>query len=89
MSVCLHSLESLKQWEAFYDIIYRDHGDFVSDHNLLDEVIACAQLILAHQDDHMPTEMYGQTLYAAKKMINGKRIDGCSGNIIYASEKMK
>lgn len=89
VSTYLQSLQVLKNCDSQYDHIYRNHGSFVSQKELLDEVIACSQLILSHQDDHMPIEMYGRTLYAAKAMSGGQRSDGRYGNIIYAQDKAR
>ena len=75
--------------EKEYDRIYRNHGTCTNDKKLLDNVLECCNLILAKEDDQCPVEMYGRTLYAARSAVDGIRIDGKEGNIIYAPEKRK
>lgn len=77
----------LKDHEKEYDRIYRNHGTCTNDKKLLDNVLECCNLILVKEDDQCPVEMYGRTLYAARSAVDGIRIDGKEGNIIYAPEK--
>jgi len=84
-----NSLMKLKDHEKEYDRIYRNHGTCTNDKKLLDNVLECCNLILAKEDDQCPVEMYGRTLYAARSAVDGIRIDGKEGNIIYAPEKRK
>ena len=77
------SLLRLKDYEKNYDIIYRNHGTFSSPKILLDHVIECTDLILNHKDAHIPTEMHGYSLYAAKSL------DTKDGNILYSMDKLK
>ena len=81
------SLVRLKTMESEYTHIYRNHGTYTNDKILLDNVLESCELILKHEDDHWPVQMYGKTLYAAKKTECGKRTDGKEGNLIYAPEK--
>lgn len=85
------SLLRLKAHENEYDRIYRNHGVFHSPKELLDNVIACCDEILAGTDDHVPTRMHGFDLFAAKRPAhNGHgRADGKEGNILYATDKAK
>lgn len=89
ISQYLESLTYLKQYEEYYDTIYRNHGTFVSPKDLLDNVIECCQLILDHKDDHVPVSMHGYNLFAAKKTDHFRRVDGKEGNILYALDKVK
>lgn len=82
-----NSLLGLKEYENDYDTIYRNHGTFVSEKDLLDNVIECCDLILEEKDDHQPTIMHGLELFAAKEMNKNKRLDGKEGNILYTKEK--
>lgn len=82
-----NSLVRLKKLESEYTHIYRNHGTYTNEKNLLDNVLECCELILAKKDDHCPVQMYGKTLYAAKETKGGRRTDGKEGNIIYAREK--
>lgn len=84
------SLLSLKKYEEDYVNIYRNHGTFFSNKDLLDNVIECCDLILEGKDDHEPVEIHGHKLFAAKSTNNGEgRADGKEGNIMYALEKAK
>ena len=87
VSTYKNSLIRLKQMEDQYDVIYRNHGSYTNDKQLLDNVMECCDMILHHRDDHHPTIMYGKTIYETIERINGKRKDGKEGNILYASEK--
>lgn len=89
ISQYLESLTYLKQYEEYYDTIYRNHGTFVSPKDLLDNVIECCQLILDHKDDHVPVSMHGYNLFAAKKTNHFRRVDGKEGNILYALDKVR
>jgi len=81
------SLLKLKEYEADYDRIYRNHGSFRSEKELLDNVIECCDLILSGKDDHVPVSEHGYPLFSAKKLADGHRADGKEGNIKYAPEK--
>ena len=83
----LRSLKRLKEHEDQYDTVYRNHGSFTNEKSLLDNVIRCAELIVAGQDDHVPVEMFHKTLYQAKQTGPNGRVDGKQGNILYAIEK--
>ncbi len=83
------SLEKLKAAESEYAYVFRNHGTYTNDKNLLDNVLECCDLILKKEDDHCPVQMYGMTFYAAKETYSGRRTDGKEGNIIYAPEKAK
>lgn len=82
-----NSLLNLKKIEDQYDKVYRNHGTFWSDKELLDNVIECCELILTGEDDHIPVIELGYELFSAKKLIDGQRADGKEGNIKYAPEK--
>lgn len=84
------SLLNLKKYEDDYMTIYRNHGTFFSNKDLLDNVIQCCDLILEGKDDHEPVEFHGYKLFAAKNTNNGHgRADCKEGNIMYALEKAK
>lgn len=81
------SLLHLKTWEKDYDTIYRNHGTFFSQKDLLDNVIECCDLILKHQDAHQPVTMHGRNLFAAQVVSGFGRIDGKEGNVLYLESK--
>lgn len=83
----LRSLQRLKEYENQYDTVYRNHGSFTNEKSLLDNVIECAELIVAGKDDHVPLEMFNKTLYQAKRTGPNGRLDGKQGNIVYAIDK--
>lgn len=89
VSEYLKSLKKLRDMEHRWDTIYRNHGDFTSSKDMLDNVIDCCEKIINHADEHHPVQVYGITLYEAVTRINGLRRDGKHGNVIYAEEKRK
>lgn len=89
VSTYLKSLEHLKTFENQYDKIYRNHGTFWSPKSLLDNDIELCHLILEKKDDHYPMKMFDKELFAAKEFVNGQRVDGKEGNILYTIDKAK
>lgn len=83
------SLKRLKTFESEYDTVYRNHGTFFSEKDVLDNVIECCGLILAGTDDHIPVTEHGFALYQAKQAGPHGRLDGKEGNVVYAEEKAK
>lgn len=83
------SLLNLKKYENEYDTVYRNHGTFFSNKDLLDNVIECCDLILSGKDDHEPAKFLNMELFAAKKVRAHGRIDGKEGNILYSLDKAK
>ena len=85
------SLLHLKEYEGCYDTIYRNHGTFESPKELLDNVLECCDLVLAHEDDHQPIQLYGHDLFLAKALKPGttSRADGKEGNLLYLAEKVR
>lgn len=85
------SLIYLKTFEDDYDYVYRNHGTFVSEKALLDNVIACCDLILAGKDDHVPTVFHGIELFACHQLdaSGHNRADGQEGNILYSIDKVQ
>lgn len=83
------SLLNLKKYEKEYDTIYRNHGTFFSNKDLLDNVIECCDLILSGNDDHVPAKFLEMNLFAAKETKKYGRIDGKEGNILYSLDKAK
>lgn len=66
-------------------------GTFVSEKALLDNVIACCDLILAGKDDHVPTVFHGIELFACHQLdaSGHNRADGQEGNILYSIDKVQ
>lgn len=84
------SLLNLKKYENEYDHIYRNHGNFWSPKELLDNVIECCELILKHEDDHCPIQFRHYHLFAAKNTSWATgRLDGKTGNILYTPDRAK
>lgn len=83
------SLLNLKKLENEYDIVYRNHGTFTSQKELLDYVIECCNLILSGKDDHQPVTIHGISLFSAKRTGENGRLDGKEGNIMYTEDKVK
>ena len=83
------SLRYLKTFATTYDNIYRNHGSFYSNKILLDNVLECCDLILNHQDDHIPVKIHGYDLFATKEFNERGRLDKKEGNILYSVDKAK
>ena len=85
------ALGALKAVEGAYDRIYRNHGTFWSPKELLDNVIACCDAVLAGTDARQPASVHGYDLFAAAALApNGHgRADGLEGNILYSTEKAR
>lgn len=86
----LETLSKLNAMGNLYDRILRQHGTCESPKSLVDENIACAELILRGKDDHIPFEYLGEHVWMAKEFDakTGMRKDGKSGNIVYAMNKI-
>lgn len=82
VSEYLQSLLYLKTFEDQYDTVYRNHGSYTNQRELLDNVIACCRQILAGEDDHAETVMMNRKLYKAKTRST-------DGNVIYAEDKAR
>lgn len=97
VSEYLEALKKVKQIEDSYDLVIRNHGTFVSEKDILDNVMACCQSILNETDDHVPAEglpVSCDDAFFAKKMVKDKnghvmREDGKQGNIAYRMSKIR
>lgn len=89
VSEYLESLKKLEDCQDQYQRILRNHGTFENDKSLLENVKDCCKEILNHTDDHNPVLLYDKTVYEAKKRLDGNRIDGKEGNVIYAPDKQQ
>ncbi len=83
------SLLHLKDFEKDYDTVLRNHGTFYSEKSLLDNVIACCDLILSGKDAKQPVVSHGAKLFSASQLAadNHTRLDGKQGNIFYSLDK--
>lgn len=82
------SLYHLKQAEAEYDIILRNHGTFSSPKELLDNVIECCDDILAGKNRDQIVRTHNIDFHIAKPVDeNENRLDGKQGNIKYTLDK--
>jgi glyoxylase-like metal-dependent hydrolase (beta-lactamase superfamily II) len=86
-----NTLKKLKQYEDTYDRILRQHGTCESPKSLLDENLEVAEEILAGKDHHIPFEYMGYHVWMAEPVdpVTFQRVDGKSGNIIYAENKIR
>ena len=89
------ALRRLKQHEARYDHVIRNHGTCVSPKVLLDNVIACCDDVLAGCDDRMPAPPCSlpvpcDGIAFAREIdpVGRRRIDGKEGNLAYLSSKV-
>ena len=87
------SLAHVKAYEPRYDRILRNHGTCESPKDLLDNVIAVCDDILAGTDDRIPAQApiaCTAPVYQAKATLPGTqtRVDGKEGNILYAANKV-
>lgn len=91
VSEYLESLKYLQTYEDQYDTVYRNHGTFTNDKDLLENVMECCQNVLAGTDDHVERDMNGILGYMAKAFdpSTGKNRDGKDGNLFYVMDKVK
>lgn len=83
------SLLKLKTHENAYDFVLRNHGSFVSEKKLLNNVLECCRCILYGEDDGQEIFFGDVRLYAAKAVDKyEKRLDGKHGNILYSESKV-
>lgn len=88
------SLARVKKYEPRYDRIIRNHGTCESPKELLDNVIAVCDDILAGTDDHIPATApiactVPVSMAKATRPGTQIRVDGKEGNIIYAANKVR
>ncbi len=85
------TLKKLKKFENQYDRILRQHGTCESPKSLLDENLEVAEEILAGKDHRIPFEYMGFHVWMAEPVDpkTFQRLDGKSGNIIYADHKIR
>ena len=87
---CRENLQKLKDLYDQYDHIYGNHGAFVFSMELIDNVLACCEKILRHEDAHIPTNMLGAQMYSCCPIGEDTlRLDGKPGNVLYSDEKVK
>lgn len=91
ISEYLKSLKHLQSYEEQYDTVYRNHGTFTNQKDLLENVMECCQNVLDGTDDHMPFTIHGRNGWMAKKIDRtaNKPIDGKEGNLFYILDKIK
>lgn len=85
------SLLKLKQFEAQYDRVLREHGTCQSTKHVLEDCIEACEKIMDGTDDAVPIDFMGETVYRAFKTDpeTGNRLDGREGNIIYSKSKIR
>ena len=76
------------EYESSYDTIIRNHGTYTSPKDLLDNVIACCEEILAGTDDHQQRKDDPSLFYAKAVNEKNERRDGQHGNICYRADKV-
>ncbi|MCC8168033.1 MAG: MBL fold metallo-hydrolase [Clostridiales bacterium] len=82
------TLEKIRQFEPYYDRIIRNHGTCESPKELLGNVIACCEDILAGTDAAQKTSFHGQAALSAREIDEKhQRVDGKEGNILYTEDK--
>lgn len=101
LSDYLRSLRDLKKMDGLYDMIYRNHGTFVSEKSLLDNVIEAVEKVLDHTDDRMllpesmqkmfphdpGKELLSYCAVSSDMAAGGIRYDGKEGNVLYRADK--
>ena len=79
-----NSLLNLKKWENQYDTVLRNHGNYCSPKDVLDNNIELCKSIINRTDDKEPFLYRGVEHLLAKKIDEKlRRIDGKEGNIAY------
>ena len=90
VSEYLGTLKKVKQFEPQYDIIIRNHGSCESPKELLDNVIACCEDVLAGCDAAQKTRFRNYEALSARPVDERhQRLDGKQGNILYTEEKRR
>ncbi|MDO5540285.1 MAG: MBL fold metallo-hydrolase [Eubacteriales bacterium] len=85
----LISLEKLNARSDDFDHVLFFHPDNFGDKNNIEENIEVCKEILSSKDDHIPFNILGCDVFAAKEVYSdGRRVDGKSANILYTSEKL-
>lgn len=86
-----NTLAKLKTFEDQYDRVLRQHGTCESEKSILEENLEVANAILEGKDEHVPFEYLGEHVWMAYAIDpkTTKRVDGKSGNIVYAMNKIR
>ena len=88
VSEYMTALQRIKDMEGSYDLVLGNHGAFVFEKAIIDNVLECCRKILAHEDGHILTNMLGHTLYSACAVGDDMlRLDGKQGNVLYREDK--
>ena len=75
------------QTEGLYDKVVSSHGDGRLPADIINNVIAVCDDIMAGRSDDIPFEFMGdQGLIAKAVHADGNRVDGITGNIVYSKE---
>lgn len=83
------NLQKLKERQRCYDHIWGNHGLFHFSMELIENVLECCDLILCHQDAHIPTNMLGAQMFSCRPIgPDTLRLDGKPGNVLYSEEKV-
>ncbi len=83
-------LEFKRRHQGSYDRVFLCHHLMETGPELVDNVIAVCDDILAGKTDDQPFAFLGQTNYIAKAVEEGfRRLDGKTGNIIYNKDRVR
>ena len=84
----MNALQRIKDMEPMYDRVLGNHGVYEFQKEIIDNVLECCHKILAHEDEHIPTNMLGHDLYSATALgADMLRLDGKQGNVLYREDK--
>ena len=91
IAVYKDTLKKIKSYSSYYDRIIRQHGNYESNLDIVDNNLEIFEEILQGVDDHIEWQFMGKKIWIAKEMDQKShaRKDGKSGNIVYSLDKLR
>lgn len=78
----------LKKYENEYDTVLRNHGEFASPKDVLDNMLECCDMILNNETSGLKVTTHGVEFNIVHPIDeNGNRLDGKHGNLKYTDSK--
>lgn len=88
VSTYRESLLHLKKYEDKYDTVLRNHGEFASPKDVLDNVIECCDLVLTNKTEGLTVTTHGTKFNIVHPIDEfGNRLDKKHGNLKYTDNK--
>lgn len=85
-----NTLKQIESYSPYFDHIIRQHGNYISDLDIVNNNLEICEEILDGKDDHIEWQFMGKQVWIAKEMDRNThtRKDGKSGNIVYSLDKL-